>query len=220
MRLFTELQEKNQALTKAHAQVTEALEQQTATSEILRVISSSPTHLQPVFKAIVESAVRLCSARFSAVFQFDGELVLFRCLTTNLHFRGKCASSSAPVPHDRPSRGSGARGGLSFPGRLRTDGRRLLRTRSTGARLPPPEDGAACLAVPMLREARAVGTINVHRDGGRSDFQKGRSSSSRPSLIRPSSPSRTSASSRSSRRATATSPRRSSSRPRRARSCA
>src|SRR5262249_27983584 len=40
VRLFTELQEKNRALTAAHAQVTEALEQQTATSEILRVISS------------------------------------------------------------------------------------------------------------------------------------------------------------------------------------
>src|SRR5262244_1190335 len=43
VRLFTELEEKNQALTQAHAQVTESLEQQTATSEILRVISGSPT---------------------------------------------------------------------------------------------------------------------------------------------------------------------------------
>jgi len=60
VRLFTELEEKNQALTEAHAQVTEALEQQTATSEILRVISRSPTDIQPVFDTIAESVVRLC----------------------------------------------------------------------------------------------------------------------------------------------------------------
>src|SRR5262249_11412140 len=44
VRLFTELQQKNEALTTAHAQVSESLEQQTATSEILRVISQSPTN--------------------------------------------------------------------------------------------------------------------------------------------------------------------------------
>src|SRR5205823_6558056 len=52
VRLFTELQERNRA-------VTEALEQKTATSEILGVISSSPTDVQPVFDTIVQSAVRL-----------------------------------------------------------------------------------------------------------------------------------------------------------------
>jgi two-component system NtrC family sensor kinase len=64
VRLFTELQEKNRALTAAHAQVTEALEQQTATSEILRVISQSPTDVHPVFDVIVQSAARLCQAQF------------------------------------------------------------------------------------------------------------------------------------------------------------
>src|SRR4029453_13320561 len=67
-RLFQELEARNHELT-------EALEQQTATSEILRVITSPPPPLQPVFDAIARSAVDLCGARFSIVFQFDGELL-------------------------------------------------------------------------------------------------------------------------------------------------
>src|SRR5438445_1130659 len=75
VRLFTELQQKNRALTQAHAQVSEALEQQTATAEILRVISRSQTDVQPVFDTIVRSAVRLCDALVGALFHFDGELL-------------------------------------------------------------------------------------------------------------------------------------------------
>src|SRR5262249_26480519 len=71
VRLFKELQEKNQALTIAHAQVTESLEQQTATSEILRVISSSPTDVQPVFDAIVDRALTLCEASNGSIYQFE-----------------------------------------------------------------------------------------------------------------------------------------------------
>src|SRR5260370_30985017 len=67
-RLLTELQAKN-------ADLTEALEQQTATSEILRVISSSPTDGQPVCNAIAEAAMRLCGAASSLVTTFDGELL-------------------------------------------------------------------------------------------------------------------------------------------------
>src|SRR5262245_19612225 len=56
VRLFTELQEKNSALTKAHAQVSEALEQQTATSEILQTIAQAQTDVQPVFDTIAKRA--------------------------------------------------------------------------------------------------------------------------------------------------------------------
>ncbi len=67
-RLFQELQVRNRDLT-------EALEQQTATSDVLRVISSSPTDVQPVFDAIVRSATQLCEASFGSAHRFDGQLV-------------------------------------------------------------------------------------------------------------------------------------------------
>src|SRR6516225_11752115 len=52
----------------------EALEQFSATSEILRVISRSPGDLQPVLKAMLENATRLCGARFAAMLLREGEM--------------------------------------------------------------------------------------------------------------------------------------------------
>ena len=67
-RLLNELRQRTDDLT-------ESLEQQTATSGVLRIVATSPQSVQPVFDAIVANAARLCEATFSAVAQFDGELL-------------------------------------------------------------------------------------------------------------------------------------------------
>jgi two-component system, NtrC family, sensor kinase len=67
-----ELQEQ---LDRRTRELNEALEHQTATSEVLDLISRTPTDIQPVFDAIIESAVRLCDAVFGVVWRYDGELL-------------------------------------------------------------------------------------------------------------------------------------------------
>jgi len=68
VRLFQELQARNRDLT-------EALEQQTATSEILRVIASSPTDIQPVLNVVAESAARLCDSHDAQIYRVEGDIV-------------------------------------------------------------------------------------------------------------------------------------------------
>jgi signal transduction histidine kinase len=154
VRLFKELEARNRDLT-------EALEQQTATSEILRVISQSPTDVQPVFDAIARSAVRLCDARFSAIYRYDGRLV---DLAAHFNFTPEA------LAHLRSR----------YPRRLTDDGipidairhRRVIHVPDVEQDphlAPGSRDNARILgnrnflALPILRQEAAIGSIVVAR---------------------------------------------------------
>src|SRR5262245_1317068 len=71
MSIYANLQEQVSALTRELAEVRE---QQTATSEVLSVISSSPGELESVFQTMLEKAARVCGAKFGLLFRFDGNV--------------------------------------------------------------------------------------------------------------------------------------------------
>ena len=137
----------------------EALEQQTATAEVLQVISSSPTDVQPVFDAIAERAMTLCDARIGGVTRFDGGLVHL----VAYHGVSKDASDAMQA---------------SFPMK---PGQDAITARAIAAGAPvqiadvmaDPDYGQkdaaqragfrSNLAVPMLRDGQVVGSIVVCR---------------------------------------------------------
>ena len=150
VRLFQELEARNR-------DITEALEQQTATSEILRVIASSPTDLQPVFDAIVGSAARLCDATFAALHKFDGQVLTFDAQHGMTELEIQESRRRFPLP----------------PGREIAVGRAILDRRIVhihDIRRDPDyhlTEGQmsfrTTLAVPLLREGKAVGALGLWR---------------------------------------------------------
>jgi GAF domain-containing protein len=165
VRLFTELQEKNRALTEAHAQVTEALEQQTATAEILRVISSSPTDLQPVMDVVAESAARFCGATNAAIFRLEGESL--RLVATHGAWPGDIRTGGTVTASPRGVMGRAVHDRdtvhvedilrlpeTEFPDTLERF-RRIVAQGGTPAR--------TMLATPLLREDVPIGVIFMRR---------------------------------------------------------
>jgi signal transduction histidine kinase len=157
VRLFKELQEKNRALTQAHAHVTEALEQQTATSDILGVISSSPTDVRPVFETIASNARRLCNADSGAVYTYDGRLISLQALD-NTSKEGAAALRRA-YPREATLGTAGGQAILTgrpvhLPDVLGDPTYEITGLVGAGIR--------SLLAVPMLRGTTAVGAIVVH----------------------------------------------------------
>jgi signal transduction histidine kinase/HAMP domain-containing protein len=157
-RMAAQLQESYAKQEERTRQLTEALEQQTATAGVLRVISSSPTDVQPVFDAMVESAVRLCEARLGAVFRLDRGLVH---LAAHHNFsESQLALVQAKYPM-APNRGhisgramlTGA--AVQIPDIIADEEYRSAEAKEAGFR--------SLLGVPILRGGRAIGAIVIYR---------------------------------------------------------
>ena len=150
-RLFNELQDRNRDLT-------ESLEQQTATSDILRVISQSQRDVQPVFDAIAKSARELCEGNFGGVWQYDGQLIHLAALDG---FAPEGVEAIRQAFPRSPGRGSAtdrailSRDIIYIPD-VRNDPEYELQDVAQSAGF------TSMVSVPMLREGSPIGTIGVY----------------------------------------------------------
>jgi GAF domain-containing protein len=142
--------------TRLLNELRESLERQTATSEVLQVISSSPGELKPVFQAILENAVRVCDAKFGTLFRYDGELLHFAAGTGTPPALAEFQKQRGPF---RPDAGS------LHDRVLQT--RRLAHSTDYAAEQNPGNaaklGARSTVVVPMLQHDRLIGTIVIYR---------------------------------------------------------
>jgi GAF domain-containing protein/DNA-binding response OmpR family regulator len=157
-RLFQELEDSNRALTEQKQHLQEALEQQTAAADILRVIASSPTDLQKVLDTIARTAARLCAAADAAILRSDGATVLWAA-----HY-GDLPSVAPGVPggHNR-----GYVAGRAMVDRATVHVHDMLAEREEdypGSMTTARAHGfRTYLAVPLLHKRAALGALFIRR---------------------------------------------------------
>jgi signal transduction histidine kinase len=156
VRLFDEVQARTRDLT-------EALEQQTATSEVLGVISSSPGELDTVFNALLSNAMRICEAKFGNLFLYEGGL--FREVShVNTPLGFEAFLQRGPVA---PTPGTGLARIVSTKQAAHIDDIRNLEAyvnRDPFVVAGAEEGGIrTLLIVPMLKENELIGAINIYR---------------------------------------------------------
>jgi GAF domain-containing protein len=152
--------------TRLLNELRESLQQQTATADVLKVISSSPGALTPVFDAMLQNAVSICEAKFGVMFRFDGDVAYV------------VAMLNLPPALDEYLRQRGRR--QPAPG---SDLEKVLKSKQvihtidsleTPNPIPPARLAGArtCITVPMLKETELVGAIVIYRQEVRSFTDK------------------------------------------------
>jgi signal transduction histidine kinase len=152
VRLFKELEARNSALS-------ESLEQQTATAEILRVISGSPTDIQPVLEVVAQNAARVCDANDAVIRRVEGDL-----MTQAAHF-GSVPAEALPdvrriTRHSVSGRAVLERRTIHLVNLLDPE---FAREYPEGAILQQQAGYRTIVATPLLREGVAVGVIMIRR---------------------------------------------------------
>ncbi len=156
VRLFDEVKARTDDLT-------ELLEQLTATSDVLRVISSSPGELAPVFDTMLENATRICEAKFGVLWLCEGDG--FRCVALHNPPPAFAALRANAVVHPGAESALGRAAGTRKPAQVSD----LAATPSYARRDPfaveAVELGGArtLISVPMVKENELVGAINIYR---------------------------------------------------------
>ena len=150
-RLLNELRQRT-------ADLTESLEQQTATSEVLKVISGSPGNLEPVFQAMLENAVRICDAKFGMLFRYKNEafepVALFGLPPALDEFLRQQRGSFQPISGSLLDRIRQTKQ-LSHTADYATEAAPSRAVTLGGAR--------STVDVPMLKDGELIGVISIYR---------------------------------------------------------
>jgi GAF domain-containing protein len=144
-------------------ELSQSLEQQTATSEVLQVISSSPGDLQPVFESLLRNATQLCKAKFGTLYlREEGGVRLVAAYDMPAKFyEVQSRAATEPAPGGPLEGALKTKRAVQIPDLAATELYRQRHPRTVDA----VELGRirTAVAVPMLKDDEPIGVISIHR---------------------------------------------------------